>query len=97
MSRTSDPKKISAVLGDMCYSLGFDEAYKQYKTLQIWDTVAGETIANATSIERFTNGQLFIKVKNPSWRMELNFRKKDILTKLNQALKSQMVKDIIFK
>lgn len=81
----------------MCYSLGFDEAYKQYKTLQIWDTVAGETIANATSIERFTNGQLFIKVKNPSWRMELNFRKKDILTKLNQALKSQMVKDIIFK
>ncbi|NMW18157.1 MAG: DUF721 domain-containing protein [Chlorobiaceae bacterium] len=97
MSRTSDPKKISAVLVEMCYTLGFDEAYQQYQTLQIWDSVAGETIAQATKIERFTNGQLFIKVKNPSWRMELNFRKKDIIIKLNKALKSQMVNDIIFK
>jgi len=81
----------------MCGSLGFVEAYQQYKTLQIWDSVAGETIAKATTIERFTNGQLFIKVKNPSWRMELNYRKQDILSKLNTELKSPMVKEIIFK
>jgi predicted nucleic acid-binding Zn ribbon protein len=97
VSRISDPKKISVLLGDMCGSLGFVEAYQQYKTLQIWDSVAGETIAKATTIERFTNGQLFIKVKNPSWRMELNYRKQDILSKLNTELKSPMVKEIIFK
>ena len=81
----------------MCNSLGFVEAFKQYKTLQIWDSVVGESIAEATAIERFTNGQLFIKVKNPSWRMELNYRKKDILAKLNDALKCPMVNEIIFK
>jgi len=97
VSRTSEPKKISTLLGDMCHSLGFVEAYQQYKTLQIWDTVVGETIAEATKIERFTNGQLFIKVKNPSWRMEMNYRKKDILTKLNEALSSPVVNEIIFK
>jgi len=97
VARTSDPKKISALLGDMCQSLGFVEAYQQYKTLQIWGTVVGESIAEATTIERFTNGQLFIKVKNPSWRMELNYRKKDIIARLNEALKSPMVNEIIFK
>lgn len=97
MSRTRDPKKISAVVGDMCRSLGLAEAYQQYRTLQIWNTVVGETIAEATSIERFSAGQLFIRVKNPSWRMELNFRKQDIIKKLNVALERPIVEEIIFK
>ncbi|NHQ59615.1 DUF721 domain-containing protein [Chlorobium sp. BLA1] len=97
MSRTKDPKKISSVVGAMCQSLGLTEAYEQYKTLQIWNSVVGEAIAGATSIERFTGGQLFIRVKNPSWRMELNFRKQDIRNKLNAALERPIVEEIIFK
>ena len=97
MSRTKNPKKISAVVGDMYQALGLSEAYHQYKTLQIWNQVVGETISGATSIERFTSGQLFIKVRNPAWRMELNFRKKDILAKLNDELEGLKVTDIIFK
>ncbi|NTW68419.1 MAG: DUF721 domain-containing protein [Chlorobiaceae bacterium] len=97
MSRTRDPKKFSAVVGDMCRSLGLAEAYQQYKTLQIWHSVVGEAISSATSIERFSGGQLFIRVKNPSWRMELNFRKQDILKKLNAELETPIVEEIIFK
>ncbi len=97
MSRTKNPKKISDVVGDMCQVLGMTEAYHQYKTLQIWHSVVGDAISTATSIERFSNGALFIRVKNPSWRMELNFRKQDILTKLNAALVTPMIKEIIFK
>lgn len=81
----------------MCKTLGFVEAYQQYKTIQIWSSVVGETISEATSIERFSNGQLFICVKNPVWRMELNFRKQEILTRLNAALESSIVEGIIFK
>ena len=97
MSRTKNPKKISAVVGDMCQVLGLTEAYHQYKTLQVWNTVVGEAISGATSIERFTNGELFIRVKNPAWRMELNFRKQDILIKLNASLESPLVERIIFR
>ena len=81
----------------MCQVLGLTEAYHQYKTLQIWNSVVGEAISSATSIERFSNGELFIRVKNPSWRMELNFRKQDILTKLNDSLPTPLVKTIIFR
>ncbi len=97
MSRIKNPKKISAVVGDMFQVLGITEAYNQHQTLQIWHSVVGEAISSATSIERFSNGELFIRVKNPAWRMELNFRKQDILAKLNAALTGTMVKDIIFR
>ncbi len=77
--------------------LGMEEACQQFKTLQLWNTVVGEAIAEATVLERFTGGQLFIRVKNPAWRMELNFRKKEILAKLNTALNNVMVQEIIFR
>ena len=97
MSRTKNPKKISVVVGDMYQVLGLSEAYRQYQTLQIWKSVVGQAISAVTTIERFSGGQLFIKVRNPSWRMELNFRKQDILSKLNAALEHPMVKEIIFR
>jgi len=40
---------------------------------------------------------LFIRVKNPAWRLELNFRKKEILEKLNNSLDKVLVKEIIFR
>jgi hypothetical protein len=97
VSRIKNPEKLSTVVGNVFKTLGLTEAYEQYKTLLIWDSVVGETISAATSIERFSNGQLFIRVKNPAWRMELNFRKQDILARLNAALDYPMVKEIIFK
>ncbi|MFZ4524023.1 MAG: DUF721 domain-containing protein [Chlorobium sp.] len=97
MSRIKSPKQLSALVGDLYQILGLEEAYNQYKTLQIWNTVVGEAIAEATFLERFSAGQLFIRVKNPSWRMELNFRKKEILAKLNMVLGKELVQDIIFR
>ncbi|MEI6652472.1 MAG: DUF721 domain-containing protein [Chlorobiaceae bacterium] len=97
MARIKSPKKLSALVGDLYHTLGMEEAYQQYKTLQIWNTVVGEAIAEATLLERFAGGQLFIRVKNPAWRMELNFRKKEILAKLNTALDNVLVQEIIFR
>ncbi len=97
MSRTKIPKKLSYIVGDMCHTLGLGEEYQQYKTLQIWNSIVGEAISAATSIERFSNGQLFIRVTNSSWRMELNYRKQDILCKLNSSMENLKVEEIIFK
>ena len=97
MSRIKNPTKISTIVGELYKIIGLDEAYQQYKTLQIWNTVVGEAIAEATVLERFSAGQLFIRVKNPAWRLELNFRKKEILEKLNNSLDKVLVKEIIFR
>ncbi len=97
MARSRDPKIFSTILVEICQLLGMEEARQQYKTLHIWSSVVGEAISEATILERFSGGQLFIRVKNPTWRMELNYRKQDIINKLNKMLEQPLVKEIIFR
>jgi predicted nucleic acid-binding Zn ribbon protein len=84
-------------MAEMYRSIGATEAYEQYRTLQIWDSVVGETIARVTTVERLKDGELYVRVRNPSWRMELNFRKKEIAERLNKSIGNDMVRTIIFR
>lgn len=97
MARGKPPRNLTSVMVDMYRKIGMTEAYEQFRTLQIWEQVVGETIAKVTSVEKLTDGDLFVRVRNPSWRMELNFRKKDIATRLNEAVGSEIVRTIIFR
>ena len=65
--------------------------------LQIWNSVVGDAIAEVTVLQRFSEGKLYVVVKNSSWRMELSFRKQDIIIRLNDALGILMVQDIILR
>lgn len=97
MTRAKNPRQLRAVVADMCRNLGMNEAYEQYRTLQVWETAVGDGVSKVTTIEKIRDGNLYIKVTNPSWRMELNFRKTDIRSKLNKAIGYELVKDIVFK
>ena len=97
MSRTRDPKPVAVLFNEMYRSLGLQKPFAQFKALHVWNEVVGETIARVTVIERFSSGQLFVKVKNPVWRMELLFRKQELIDRLNCALGEALVKEIIFR
>ncbi|NTU59231.1 MAG: DUF721 domain-containing protein [Chlorobiaceae bacterium] len=97
MTRTKAPRNLNSVMADMCRSIGMTDAYEQYKTLQIWESVVGETIAKVTMVEKLKDGDLYVKVRNASWRMELNFRKKDITSRMNRAIGTEMIRSIIFR
>ncbi|ABB22895.1 DUF721 domain-containing protein [Pelodictyon luteolum] len=97
MARTRNPKPFSAIAGEMYQTLGMREAFLQFKALEAWGGVVGPAIARATTVERFSDGQLFVRVRNSSWRMELNYRKVDIVRQLNAVLEKPMVKEIIFR
>jgi predicted nucleic acid-binding Zn ribbon protein len=97
MARGKKPRELTSLIGEMYRSIGMTEAYDQYRTLQVWNTVVGETIARVTSVEQLKDGDLYVRVKNPSWRMELNFRKKEIAERLNKEIGHDMVKMVIFR
>lgn len=97
MTRTKSPKSMSEIVVEMCRTLGIKDAYEQYKAIRIWDSVVGEAISAVTSVERFSGGELHIRVRNPAWRMELNYRKKEIIRRLNESLEKAMVQEIVFK
>lgn len=97
MKKKKSPRVLGSLMSDVCRKIGMTEAYEEYKTLRLWDSVVGDAIARMTTVEKMTEGELYVKVRNPSWRMELNFRKRDIVARLNKAIGYQMIRTIIFK
>ncbi len=97
MKKKKNPRQLGSLISDVCRKIGMTEAYEEYKTLQIWNEVVGEAISKMTTVEKMKDGDLHVKVMNPSWRMELNFRKRDIVTRLNKAIGYEMIRTIIFK
>ena len=59
-----------------------------------WENIVGKKIKKATKIIKIENKTLFIKCKNPTWKNELQYQKKEILNKLNQET-SQIEKIVL--
>ena len=77
--------------------LGLGKRLKQYEVLESWPKIVGGQIAKVASAERIEAGKLFVCVSRAPWRNELVFLKNELITKINKALKQEIVKDIIFR
>ena len=97
MKSSRMPKKINGIVEEVFRIYGIDKAHDEYRAVRIWNSVVGDNIAKMTEVEKFFRGTLYVQVLSPSWRTELLFRKKEIVTRLNEAVGKSMVKDIVFK
>jgi len=59
-----------------------------------WEKMVGEKIATATKIIKIEQETIYIKCKNPTWKNELQYQKKEILKKINKT--TTKIKKIIF-
>lgn len=65
---------------------------------QTYETAVGEEISAVSSVLKFENNTLTIKVKGAVWKNELKFREEEIRKMLNsQKNRNFEVKKIIFK
>ena len=58
-----------------------------------WEKIVGEKIAKATNIIKLEQNKLYIKCKNPTWKNELQYQKREILKKINET--TDKIKKII--
>jgi predicted nucleic acid-binding Zn ribbon protein len=72
-----------------------DEGLSQVWSL--WESAVGDVIAKNTKPEAFKGKLLLVHVNSPPWMHQLQFLKKDIIKKVNQALGKELVQDIKFK
>jgi predicted nucleic acid-binding Zn ribbon protein len=86
---------LGDVLNRTLSDFGIQKAVKKYRALHIWEDVVGERIAKVTKAQRISDGRLFVKVKNDSWRNELVYYKKEIVNKINKEIGYTAIKDII--
>lgn len=88
-------EKIGRILETYLKDLGIENPIKKYEALTLWSSVVGEKISSITKPERLSDGKMFVKVKNDTWRNELVYHKKSIIVKLNKQLGSEIVRDIV--
>jgi predicted nucleic acid-binding Zn ribbon protein len=97
MSYINPPDPLSGILESLYKQMNFSKAAKEFEAIKFWSEVVGKEIAKNSEVEKIIGKTLFIKVKNAAWRNELTFRKPGIISKLNERLGAETVKEIVFK
>ena len=67
------------------------------KVWSLWDRAVGEAIAKNARPEAVKGKLLLVHVTNSTWMQHLQFFKKDIIKKINDALGKALVEEIKFK
>ncbi|HLP16719.1 MAG TPA: DUF721 domain-containing protein [Bacteroidota bacterium] len=97
MKKDELPKPLNSVIDQLIAQLGIRQKLDQYAIIPLWPDIVGAQIAKVTEVERIENGTLIIHVTNAPWRSELTFRRKEILDKIHQIMKCNVITDIRFR
>ena len=89
------PTTIGNIINDLCRSWGIERRLKEYNAISQWSNIVGERIAKEARPLSLKRGKLFLYVEKAAWRNELTFMKKDIIQKMNRAIGTPLVRDII--
>lgn len=85
---------LKGALESIGHDNDWDDILTGAKIIDIWNDIRAETGNNPAKVLKFENGTLFLKAKSSSWKTEINLRKKEIMTRINQLLNSEKVFDI---
>lgn len=92
-----EPKTLADALSRAMNDLGITQKIREYDVVNLWPSIVGEQIARVATAESIANGKLLVRVTRSTWRNELTFLKKELITRINEAMKQDIVKDIIFR
>lgn len=96
IKRSSNPEQIGKILTKNFRNLGIEGRLKEESIILNWNRLVGERIASKAIPLRVRDSILFVSVENASWRNELFFMKTKIIRELNQSVKANVIKDIVF-
>ncbi|MBL7012786.1 MAG: DUF721 domain-containing protein [Candidatus Marinimicrobia bacterium] len=89
-------QRLGIALENFLKTAGLEKGVTQQQALLIWNDVVGDAVGRNTEPESVEHGVIKVKVSNPTWRQELQFKKKEIIEKLNKELDQNIIKDILF-
>lgn len=98
MNKTSKqpPERLADLLTKLLRNLGVERKVKESEVISKWPNIVGPRISNVTTPKKTDKGILFVKVKGSAWKNELIFLKMNIITKIDKAVGTGIIKDIRF-
>jgi len=76
---------------------GLDERLLEKEIYARWEELAGKSVNDKTKKLRLQEGVLTVYLMSSTLRRELSLRKSGLITHLNQRIKGQPIKEIMFK
>ena len=91
------PEKAGKILERLTARMGIAARLEREKAVVLWEEAVGKNIARRAEATAVSNGILFVVVQNSAWLQELSLLKEGIIEKVNSAVGTDVVKDIVFR
>ncbi|MBW2220021.1 MAG: DUF721 domain-containing protein [Deltaproteobacteria bacterium] len=89
--------RVGSLIENIITNIRPESDKKMMGIWKVWKRAVGDVIASNAQPEAFKGGLLIVKVSGSVWAQQLQFQKRELIQKINEALDSELVKDIRFK
>lgn len=89
-------QSVAGILPRVLRQLGLEEGILGARAVEEWPRLVGERVARHSRAVGFQDGTLRVEVEGSAWMQELGFLRRDLIRKVNQALGSNIVRDVRF-
>lgn len=87
---------VSDVIMKLLRQQGLETPLMQKRLLDSWEKVAGAAIARYTGKKFIKNQTLFIQINNPALRQDLSMMRSQLVKRLNEEVRYQIITEIKF-
>jgi predicted nucleic acid-binding Zn ribbon protein len=91
------PMSIGNIIPKVLRSCRSETDQELLRIWDLWDRAVGKAIAENTRPAAFKGKLLLVHVTSSTWIQQLQFLKKDMIKKVNEALGKNLVEEIKFK
>lgn len=96
LMRRTKTDNITNLLQQFLRSEGLETPLNEFRLISAWGEVVGADIAAKTHAQHISQQRLHVKVDSAPLRTDLIMKRKDLVQKLNQEVKAQVITDIVF-
>jgi predicted nucleic acid-binding Zn ribbon protein len=97
MSAQDGPQPLGEVLKEVIDELGVQAEIDEARVVETWAAVAGPKINSVTESAWMKETTLYVKITSAAWRQELHMNRRKWRERLNGALESDLVDEIVFR
>lgn len=93
--RGSGTVHIGAALQDFLKHNGSKQRVDAQQVILEWDSAVGAHLAKSATPLKIANGILTLRARNAVWRTELLMRQTELVTKINDYFKQELVTHVV--
>tara|TARA_B100001250_G_C19449130_1_gene635183 strand:+ start:352 stop:642 length:291 start_codon:yes stop_codon:yes gene_type:complete len=95
--RGNNNRKIGEIISKLMKNPKLVKKLDKLDALEAWEKIIGAPLYKYITDQKIYNGILYVKTKSSVVRNELNYKKSDLISKINQKIGKELITDIILK